>query len=101
MQEVFDSEKGRGEEEQNKALPLCSFGEGEVEGSFSGVLKKLRNIFLGWFRFMFKPTSKMAKERLKICEPCKFRKGAFCGECWCELDAKAEIKEEECPHGFW
>lgn len=32
---------------------------------------------------------------------CKFRKGYFCGECWCEIHAKAEIEEEECPKGLW
>lgn len=64
-------------------------------------MNKLRNIILGWFRFMFRPASPMAKERLKICSTCTFRRGYFCGECWCELDAKAEIKDEECPFGLW
>lgn len=64
-------------------------------------MNKLIGIIVGWFRFMFRPASEMAKRRLMICEDCKYRRGAFCGECWCELDAKAEIKEEECPKNFW
>lgn len=47
---------------------------------------------------MFRPASKMAKARLKVCDTCDLRRGYFCGECWCELDAKAEIKDEGCPH---
>ena len=50
---------------------------------------------------MFRPASAMAKKRLAICEDCKFRRGYFCGECWCELDAKAEIEDEECPKNYW
>lgn len=62
---------------------------------------KCRDIIVGWFRFMFRPASEMAKKRLAICEDCKFRRGYFCGECWCELDAKAEIEDEECPKNYW
>lgn len=50
---------------------------------------------------MFLPASPMAKARLKICRNCEFRKGRFCGECYCELDAKAEVEWEECPKGKW
>lgn len=63
--------------------------------------KRIKNILVGWFRFLFRPKSEMAKARLQICLPCPYRKGRFCGECWCELDAKAEIQEEECPKGNW
>lgn len=65
------------------------------------MIEKLRNIILGWFRFMFRPASPMAKERLKICETCDERRGRFCGFCFCELDAKAEIEDEECPKNYW
>jgi hypothetical protein len=58
-------------------------------------------IIKGWYRFLFRPKSKMALTRLEICLPCPFRRGRFCGQCWCELDAKAEVEEEECPKGFW
>jgi hypothetical protein len=43
----------------------------------------------------------MANRRLKICGECPFKRGIFCGECWCELHAKASLEEEECPKGFW
>lgn len=43
----------------------------------------------------------MGLERLLICKGCKFRRGRFCGECFCELDAKVEVEDEYCPKGFW
>lgn len=43
----------------------------------------------------------MADQRLKICQRCIYRKGFMCGECFCELHAKAEIEEEYCPKGKW
>ena len=47
---------------------------------------------------MFAKRSEMAKERLEICFECDKRKGIVCGICLCELHAKAEIPEEQCPH---
>lgn len=64
-------------------------------------MRKLFNIAKGWYLFLFAKRSRMAKERLEICLKCPFRKGYFCGECWCELHAKAEIDTEECPKNFW
>jgi hypothetical protein len=58
-------------------------------------------IIKGWYRFLFKPQSEMAKKRLAICKVCDLRQGKFCGVCWCELDAKAELEEEKCPKGKW
>lgn len=62
---------------------------------------KIKHIFLGWFRFLFFKRSPMAKERIKVCFACSERRGIFCGECGCELHAKAEIEEEECPLNKW
>lgn len=59
------------------------------------------NIIKGWLRFLFSKRSRMANRRLKICGECPFKRGIFCGECWCELHAKASLEEEECPKGFW
>ena len=67
-------------------------------------MKKLLAIIKGWYRFLFRKKSQMAKIRLSICNDCKFRKGRFCGVCWCELDALAELSEDEggeCKKGYW
>lgn len=62
---------------------------------------KLYYILKGWFRFLFAKRSQMAKDRLQICFQCTQRRGVFCGACGCELHAKAEVDEEECPKGLW
>lgn len=64
-------------------------------------MRKLLNILKGWFIFIFKKRSVMANQRLKICFQCPFRKGIFCGECGCELHAKAGLEDEYCPKGKW
>lgn len=61
----------------------------------------LSNIIKGWIRFLFYKRSRMAKERLAVCWQCPLRKGVFCGVCFCELHAKAEIVEEHCPKYKW
>lgn len=64
-------------------------------------IKKLKSICQGWYRFLFGKRSEMAQNRLSICMQCRERKGYFCGVCWCELHAKAEVKDEACPKGYW
>lgn len=59
------------------------------------------NIIKGWIRFLFYKRSQMAKDRLLLCSDCRYRKGMFCSKCGCELHAKAEIAEEDCPKGYW
>lgn len=63
--------------------------------------KKLRSIALGWYRFLFGKRSEMANTRILICLECRERKGYFCGVCWCELHAKTEVQDEECPKKYW
>lgn len=65
------------------------------------VLRKVKNIFTGWFLVLIFWDSQQAKERRAICQDCPYRKGMFCGECGCHLKAKSQIEEEECPKGFW
>jgi hypothetical protein len=62
---------------------------------------KLWHIIKGWAIFIFAKRSDMASARLTICFQCPFRSGIFCGKCGCELHAKAEVKEEECPENKW
>jgi len=59
------------------------------------------NIIKGWLRFLFSKRTQMASDRIKICLDCPFRKGYFCGVCFCELHAKASVEEEECPKDKW
>lgn len=64
-------------------------------------MSRVINMIKGWYRLLFAKRSQMAKDRLTICFECTQRKGYFCGVCGCELHAKAEVEEEECPKGKW
>lgn len=61
----------------------------------------LKNIIVGWYRFLFAKRSQMAKDRLKICKLCNQRTGNICSNCGCFLLAKTELDEERCPIGKW
>lgn len=65
------------------------------------MLSKIRSFFIGWFTLLFKKRSSMTNERLETCWKCNERKGYFCGQCGCELHAKASSKEETCPLDKW
>ncbi len=65
------------------------------------MLVKFGRIVKGWWLLFFGKRTEAADKRLLVCMTCPFRKGYFCGECWCELHAKSMIEEEECPKGFW
>lgn len=65
------------------------------------IYSKIKSIITGWYRFLFRKKSAMAAERIEICKTCDKRRGYFCGVCWCELDALAELFPEEggvCKH---
>lgn len=64
-------------------------------------MKKLTSILIGWWFWITNRNNTMAKERLKICAVCKFRRVFLCGECGCVLQAKARLPEEKCPKDKW
>lgn len=54
-----------------------------------------------FIKLMKGENSKLADERLKICNPCDDRMGILCGVCGCFLKAKVRDEEEECPKFKW
>lgn len=64
-------------------------------------MRKIRNILLGWWYMITNHNDRMARERLKVCVKCPYRKGLFCSECGCVLNAKARIDQEDCPKKLW
>lgn len=64
-------------------------------------MKKLSQIFLGWWFWITNRNNKLAQARLSICSECEDRKGVVCSICWCPLQAKARVFDEECPLGKW
>lgn len=67
--------------------------------------KKLGNIIEGWFKYLFKPQSELAKKRLEICRECPHRITIagedICSKCFCGIYAKAEVADEICYDGRW
>lgn len=62
---------------------------------------KVVNIIKG---FWFKLTGKhlrMSKYRMKICNTCEYKDGAWCGKCGCLLDAKTRVVDEQCIIRKW
>lgn len=68
-------------------------------------MNKIKNIIIGWFRYLFKPQSKLAKKRLNICRQCPYLEVVLgqeiCSYCGCVLEAKVEVEDEICYDGRW
>lgn len=64
-------------------------------------LKFLYRIILGWWFWVTNKNNPLAQARLNVCSNCEFRKWATCGRCGCVLQAKARIRDEECPEKKW
>lgn len=68
-------------------------------------MKKLKNIIIGWYRYLFKTQSKLAKNRLMICKNCSYKVKYFnqdvCDLCGCVLKAKVEVEDEKCYDNRW
>lgn len=63
-------------------------------------MKKLSQIFLGWFFWITNRNNELAQKRLKICAGCDQRKWFMCGNCFCPLQAKAR-SNDHCPLYKW
>lgn len=69
------------------------------------ILFTVRNIVVGWFRYLFKKQSELSKERMKICKKCEHYKrfcgGHVCDLCYCFLPQKSEVEDEQCYAEKW
>lgn len=69
------------------------------------MIKKIRNIIMGWYRYLFKPKSKLARNREQICKRCSYKETLFgqewCSLCWCLISAKVEVEDEKCNDSRW
>lgn len=55
-------------------------------------------ILTAWWLLITNRNKGLAKTRIKICAKCDKRKGLVCGICFCPIQAKARLLEEDCPH---
>ena len=69
------------------------------------IMKKVKNIIIGWYRKIFNKKSELAEKRLAICSTCSY-KTKLCGQdicdlCGCVLDAKVRVEDEQCYNNKW
>lgn len=55
-------------------------------------------IIRAWWYYFAGKNRELMKSRLSICHDCELRKWIVCGQCGCELHAKASDPEEHCPY---
>lgn len=103
MQTMYTGKDGRISPDESEGVQVPCIDQTQTKGPFSRILvKKIKSIVRGWFRYMFLSRSKMAARRLSICAECEHGKGRVtCAVCSCYLKAKAESEEEECPLNKW
>lgn len=61
-------------------------------------MKKLLQIFLGWWFWVTNRNNKLARYRLSQCVSCNLFKSGMCTYCGCPVQAKSRLPEETCPH---
>lgn len=69
------------------------------------MVKKIKNIIVGWYNKIFKYNQSLAEYRLSICEKCEYKESILgqnvCGLCGCVLDAKVRVENEMCYNNKW
>lgn len=69
------------------------------------MVRKIKNIIVGWYRKLTGRKSNFAENRIKICKRCSHREEfagmEFCSLCFCEIYAKSEVEDEICLDGRW
>lgn len=70
------------------------------------MVRKIINIFKGWYYKTFNKNEQLARKRIAICKKCKSLAhidmlGDICNECGCVLDAKARVIDEKCELNKW
>jgi hypothetical protein len=48
-----------------------------------------------------KSSTELVEARLAVCSGCPYRNDAQCSICGCYLAAKAGMKSQQCPVGYW
>lgn len=70
------------------------------------MVRKIINIFKGWYYKFFNKNEQLARKRIAVCKKCESLEhidilGDICGECGCILEAKARVKDEKCKLNKW
>ena len=69
------------------------------------MVRKIKNIIVGWYRKLTGKRYDFAENRQKICSGCSYREkyaGMYwCSLCGCEIVAKSKVEDEICLDGRW
>lgn len=65
------------------------------------IIIKLKHIVIGFWYKLTGQNEAMRNSRIKICNKCSDKDGAWCGICGCLLDAKTRVYKEHCPNDLW
>ena len=69
------------------------------------MIKKIKNIIIGWYTHFFKTKSEFSKQRLEICMKCPHRTQVLgediCSLCYCVCKVKVTVEDETCYDGRW
>lgn len=70
-----------------------------------GCCGKIKNIVKGNVAYVVGIKYEFTDGRVRICQKCDFNywvgRTLWCRICKCFVPAKARVKEEKCPKGFW
>lgn len=76
-----------------------------LSGEMVKILRKIRNIFIGWYRKIFNKQSPLAYNRQQICKRCSHKETIlgmeYCNICGCEIIAHSLVEEEHCYDNRW
>lgn len=70
------------------------------------MVRKIRNIIIGWFNLMIGKEHRVYQARYRICKHCRYRRRIFglfliCSKCGCFIKAKVKSDDERCPEYNW
>lgn len=69
------------------------------------LFEKIKNIIIGWYRYIFKSQSDFSKKRIEICKKCPHKirvtGGDMCSLCGCFIMPKSAVANEICYDGRW
>lgn len=69
------------------------------------MVRKIKNIIIGWYRYLFHKEPKYARDRRWICNRCSHKSKLLgkdiCSLCGCFIEPKTLVEDEKCLDGRW
>lgn len=78
---------------------------GKAKSVVKKIGKKAQNIAVGYTNLARGRKYEFTDDRIRTCQKCEknswIGKSLWCSICKCFIPAKARVKNEKCPMGFW